>query len=93
MDLYHVRFLIFPKSPKFIEATVEGAIARTYVNAANSENAEELTKMRLNDLGWEVSEVELVELFNVNKFDQNEHVPEVVQKAMDGKLAVDIEYW
>ena len=72
---------------------MSGAVARGYLNARTSREAAHRIKIRLKDLGWRVSSLERVEPFSMERFDPEEHHPEVVQKAMDGKIAVDIEYW
>ena len=76
-----------------VKYNANGALARCYLNAENSNTAEKIIKERLKKMGWVVDYLEKTELFSMQNFDPSDHSPTVIQKGMDGKVAVDIEFW
>ena len=92
-DLYYVCYQAIPSEVKGLPDDVCGAIVRGYLNASDENDAVERIKKRIVDLGWKIEFLEVIELFQMDQFDSEEHQAIVVQKAMEGKVAVDIEYW
>ncbi|MBF0199402.1 MAG: hypothetical protein HQL32_16930, partial [Planctomycetes bacterium] len=82
-----------PENPRGLPEDVCGATVKGYLNAQTHDEAKLRIKNRMGDMGWGVEFLEEVELFNMETFDPEFHQAEVVQKAMDGKVAVEIEYW
>lgn len=93
LDFYHVRYLIFPGTLARLEHHARGAVARCYLNAQSLRDAESIIRKRLEKLGWMIDYLEKSEPFSINNFDPQDHTPSVVQKGIDGKIAVDIEFW
>jgi hypothetical protein len=85
--------MLLPSMKVKVKYNAHGALARCYLNAENTNQAEKITKDRLLKMGWTIEYLEKSELFSMQNFDPSDHTPTVIQKGMDGKVAVDIEFW
>jgi len=93
LEFYHIRYLLLPTVKIKVKYNAQAALARCYLNAESTKEAEKIIKNRLLDLGWTIDYLEKLEPFSMQDYDPSDHTPTAIQKGMEGKVAVDIEFW